>query len=285
VPGPGLQDPSQPLAWRFDPADLSRRADALAERYRAAVPFPSIVVDGLFPDALLARVADELPGADDPRWFRHLERSQRKLQWRDPAVLPPAAGHVLDLLQSAAFLGFLERLTGISGLIPDPHFVQGGVHLVESGGYLKVHTDQTYQADLWLNRRLNLITYLNRDWPPEWGGRLELWDDALARCVTPIEPLFNRTVIFSSAPPSNHGHPDPLACPPSVVRRSLAAYYYTSPANPGSPGTPPTADQFRSRPGRRFELLGHDARRFVIEELTPPIVVRKLEQFRHRRDG
>ena len=35
----------------------------------------------------------------------------------------------------------IERVTGIVGLVPDPHFEGGGLHQIERGGHLKVHAD------------------------------------------------------------------------------------------------------------------------------------------------
>lgn len=47
-------------------------------------------------------------------------------------------------LKSMEFVRFLERLTKIPGLIPDPYDVGGGVHFIERGGYLKVPSSRFY---------------------------------------------------------------------------------------------------------------------------------------------
>ena len=43
-------------------------------------------------------------------------------------------------------------------------------------GKFEAHTDQTYEPRLRLERRINVILYLNRDWSASYGGDLELWD-------------------------------------------------------------------------------------------------------------
>jgi Rps23 Pro-64 3,4-dihydroxylase Tpa1-like proline 4-hydroxylase len=80
-----------------------------------------------------------------------------------------------------------------------------------------------------LRRRLNLILYLNRDWPEEYGGHLELWDKELKSAHRKILPSANRCVIFNTDRNSPHGQPDPLTCPPDRGRQSLALYYYDNP--------------------------------------------------------
>ena len=44
-------------------------------------------------------------------------------------------------MKSSAFLRFLEALTGIAALIPDPQFRGSGLHFVGPGGRLAVHAD------------------------------------------------------------------------------------------------------------------------------------------------
>jgi hypothetical protein len=174
-------------------------------------------------DAVLA----EFPDPNDAEWWVFDSERERKLASPDDTAMGPATRHLLSELNSAAFVRFLEELTGITGLITDPHFVGGGLHQIERGGFLKVHADFNRHADLGVFRRLNVLVYLNREWPDDYGGHLELWERDSSRCVTRIAPTFNRCVIFNTQGSSFHGHPHPLSCPPDRTRRSLALYYYS----------------------------------------------------------
>ena len=49
----------------------------------------------------------------------------------------------------------------------------------------------------------------------------------MKKCVQQISPLFNRCVIFNTDEDSFHGLPDPINCPDSMTRKSIALYYYT----------------------------------------------------------
>ena len=49
----------------------------------------------------------------------------------------------------------------------------------------------------------------------------------MQRAVVRVPPLANHAVIFNTDERSYHGFPDPLGCPPGVMRKSLALYYYT----------------------------------------------------------
>jgi Rps23 Pro-64 3,4-dihydroxylase Tpa1-like proline 4-hydroxylase len=104
----------------------------------------------------------------------------------------------------------------------------GGLHQIERGGFLDVHIDFNVHPKLRLDRRLNMLIYLNHDWPEEYGGHLELWSRDMTSCEKRILPLFNRTVIFSTTDGSFHGHPRPLSCPEGRTRKSVSLYYYTS---------------------------------------------------------
>src|ERR1041385_9291271 len=101
-------------------------------------------------------------------------------------------------MNSFEMLLWLEALTGIEGLIPDPYFGGGGLHQIEPGGFLKIHADFNVHPKLHLDRRLNMLIYMNRDWREEYGGHLELWDAEMRKCRKRILPTFNRTVVFST---------------------------------------------------------------------------------------
>ena len=60
-------------------------------------------------------------------------------------------------MNSFEMLLWLEALTGIEGLIPDPYFGGGGLHQIEPGGFLKIHADFNVHPKLKLDRRLNML--------------------------------------------------------------------------------------------------------------------------------
>ena len=216
----------------FDPATLDPLADEYGPGFNSARPFRNTVIDGFFPDQLLEEVISELPGPEEwdkhPEWRNADRTDAKKLMVNRDWMLGPMTRHLLSQFNSASFVNFLEKLTLIDGLVPDPHFFGGGLHQIEAGGFLKVHADFNIHNRLKLDRRLNAILYLNRDWDDAWGGHLEMWDRDMTHLVKRIAPEFNRLVIFETTDFSFHGHPDPLACPPGTRRRSLALYYYSN---------------------------------------------------------
>jgi len=102
-------------------------------------------------------------------------------------------------LNSDKFIIKLEKLTGIYGLVRNNVTLRGaGIHRIENGGHLQLHTDfNTYVHDgLKLDRRINLLIYLNPDWKPEYNGQLLLYDRRQMLCFEKVEPILNRCVIF-----------------------------------------------------------------------------------------
>nr|WP_312162074.1 2OG-Fe(II) oxygenase [Brevundimonas diminuta] len=200
-----------------------------AESYRAADPFPHIVLDDVFNVQALRDVIAEVPDPRQADAFRaELPLLQeRKYAWRDVSRLGPNSLRLINALGSQPFLDYLSTVTGIEGLMPDPYLQGAGFHQILRGGRLAIHADFNTHRKTGLYRRLNLLLYLNERWEQDWGGQLELWDEGMTRCVRRVDPLFNRVVVFSTTPTSYHGHPDPLECPENELRRSLALYYYT----------------------------------------------------------
>lgn len=211
------------------PVKLNYDPHGLRERYASADPFPHIVLDGLFNDADLERVLAEFPTPDQMRWMRFESPTEKKLGFfHEHSTIAPPVRAFLEAMNGFEMLLWLEAVTGIEGLIPDPYFGGGGLHQIEPGGFLKIHTDFNVHPKLKIDRRANMLIYLNKEWPEEWGGHLELWDASVSECRQRIAPLFNRTVIFSTNDTSYHGHPHPLASPPGVTRKSVSLYYYTA---------------------------------------------------------
>lgn len=208
---------------------LHHDAPPLGGRYRSAEPFPHIVLDRLFDDEVLDAVLRDFPAPGEMDWRRFDSPTEKKLGYfHDRSRISKTVRDFLNDMNSFEMLLWLEALTGIDGLIPDPYFGGGGLHQIEPGGFLKVHADFNVHPKLKVDRRLNMLVYLNRDWKEEYGGDLELWDPDGATCRERILPIFNRTVIFSTTDTSFHGHPHPLTSPPGVTRKSVSLYYYTA---------------------------------------------------------
>src|ERR1043166_2413231 len=195
------------IGLRVDPATLR-------EQYASAQPFPHVVIDGLFDDADLEAVLEDFPAPDQTRWVRFDNPLEKKLGFsHEQSFVSDRVRRFLDAMNGFEMLLFLEQLSGIEGLIPDPYFGGGGLHQIEPGGFLKIHADFNVHPKLKLDGRLNMLVYLNKNWRDEYGGHLELWDRDMSACRAKILPAFNRTVIFSTTDPSFHGHPHPLPAP------------------------------------------------------------------------
>src|SRR3954452_13812671 len=252
---------------------------SLADRYQNAEPFPHIVIDDFIDPEVLRAVLADFPSNDDKQFFDR-DQERFKFQYQPSEVQSGITRNLFAELNSQAFLAFLKEMTGIEGLISDPHFVGGGLHETKRGGHLGVHADFNVHGDLKLERKINLLIYLNEDWDPSFGGQLELWDRQMKECVERVEPVFGRAVIFNTALDSFHGHPDPLSCPPERSRRSIATYYYTA-ADEGIALLPKRTTNFRPRPGRGDEPDWQVRRHHFVNDWVPP----KLQRLAHRWFG
>lgn len=213
----------------FDRAALVARTRGAQDAYLTAEPFPHAVLDDFLPLEVAAACAEEFPGREAIPWDVYTDGGRTlKLTCDDEAVMPPLARQLVGQFGSGAMISFLEELTGITGLVADPHLGGGGLHRIDPGGFLDIHADFNKHAMLGLDRRLNVLYYLNPEWDDTWEGHLELWDRDMQRCVRRVAPVLNRCVVFSTTSHSYHGHPHPLACPPGQARKSLAFYYYTN---------------------------------------------------------
>jgi len=203
--------------------------DALAAEYCFAEPFPHFVLDDFLPEDVAQLALDHFPRESlrSDRVFEIGYAGQHKRQIL-PAECDAEARALFHFFNSQPMLAFLEGLTTIRGLIPDPYFTGGGYHETARGGKLGIHADFRVNEQLHLHRRINAIVYLNREWDESWGGALELWSRDMKEKRRQVVPRFNRCVIFNTDATSYHGHPDPLMTPEGVCRRSIALYYYTA---------------------------------------------------------
>jgi len=221
----------------------------LAGEMAAGLPFPHVVIPD-FISIPAEEVLAAFPDPDDPVW-RHLTDAHEphKMTVSDVDRMREPLASMTRELASPSFLRFLEQVTGISGLIPDPHLQGAGLHCTGPDGVTALHTDTHINERLRIFRRVNTLIYLNPQWQEAFGGCLGFYDPRdLSRPLRLIIPSWGTCVIFRSDERSVHGFTHPVSV--GRLRRSIAAYYYTSVDAPDFGGgfltnwlSPPARDQ------------------------------------------
>lgn len=262
----------------FDPAAATQGKE-LHTRYASANPFPHIVLDEFLDEKIITLCLREFPRAKGTEAATYSRKQESgKFEYRPESLSAPLRA-LLYSFNSLPFIRFLENLTGINGLIPDPHFVGGGLHELIQGGYLNIHADFNYHSQMHLERRVNALIYLNRDWKEEYGGCLELWDTQMQSRVVRIVPILNRCVIFNTTTDSFHGNPDPIRHPEGASRRSIALYYYTATWDDSRRGR---STQFEVRPFSNDAIDYQVRAAELMEEVIPPILLRTTRKLVRR---
>tara|TARA_B100001063_G_C16744582_1_gene546740 strand:- start:125 stop:922 length:798 start_codon:yes stop_codon:yes gene_type:complete len=199
------------------------------EKYANADPFPHIILDNFFNESILNELINEFPKNLDQIGNNFNNKVEKKLSLNKSTLLSDSTNNFLNFLNSQIFLDFLQKLTNIKEkLVPDPYLLGGGLHELRKNGYLNIHADFNLHPSMKLDRRLNILIYLNKNWKDNYGGSLQLWDKDMKKCVQKILPEFNRMVIFSTTDFSYHGNPDKVLCPENLSRKSIAMYYYSN---------------------------------------------------------
>ena len=267
----------------MDPVEARSFGELFNADYVNATPFPHIVIDEFLPTELVQEILANFPTGEraSDRVFNLGYGGEHKRQ-----ILPDDcsrfARDVFRFFNSRPVLQFLEGLTGIKGLLPDPYFDGGGFHEISRGGRLGIHADFRINERLNVQRRLNILIYLNENWEDDWKGQLELWSRNMKECVVKIPPLINRCVVFSTESDSWHGHPDPLEIPEGRTRKSMALYYYTA-SSAIYEETPNISSRYVTRPSDSNEdkkQAWRFRREQYLKEWLPPVGYRALARAR-----
>ncbi len=263
----------------FDYSTLKELGKDLNSTYQSGDPFPHIILDDFLPENIVRYCVENFPQETGPEGFafdRDQERFKRSFH---PDHLDPKLRSLFYAFNARPFIKVLENITGIKGLIPDPYFLGAGFHEIQNGGHLSMHADFNHHKPLNLERRINVLVYLNDGWQSEYGGQLELWTPDMKRQVQSIVPVMNRCAIFTTTQESMHGNPQPVAHPEGKTRKSIALYYYTSTWDSAQTGK---TTQFRVRPNSTDKIDWEIKVNEVLEEYFPPFFARKINGLRHR---
>lgn len=206
---------------------LRSHADSYHKAYIAGQPYPHVVIDDLFEPEMLDRIVEEFPSSGNRDWLVWDTEHELKTTSKGINGLSTFTQLFCLWLSSSDVIDEIKKITGLDNIFADPMYHGAGLHEMYRDGWLEIHADYTKHYYLPMMRRLNLITYLNRDWEDAWGGELALQDYEDPSKQISYAPYFNRTIIFPTTDKTLHGVPNKLACPPDRSRKLISIYYWT----------------------------------------------------------
>lgn len=202
--------------------------------YSHGTPVPWLTFDDFLPPDVLEAVQQEIDAIPEHLWGKFTRNGSFMKECNNLNYSPVIRELALNF-NSSEFVTWLENITGITKIIPDPHLIGAGLMRCGPGDSLKLHTDFNWNEQLHLNRCLSMILYISRDWREEWQGGLEFWDFEKQKCLHRIAPMPNRLLIWNYHERLIHGHPIPITCPENLSRDGLRMFYFNSNATPLSP--------------------------------------------------
>jgi Rps23 Pro-64 3,4-dihydroxylase Tpa1-like proline 4-hydroxylase len=228
-------------------------------KYINSKPYPHIVIKNFFNSNFLNEVLNEFPNLQKIKSSSNYNnQNEIKFANNNKRNFKKNTKLIFKYLNSKEFLNFIQILSSIEEkLLPDTYLSGGGLHEIKKGGILKIHTDFNKHPFKNLDRRINVLIYLNKNWKKKYGGDLELWNKNMKKCVAKVSPIFNTMVIFSTNDFTNHGHPNPLKCLNNMSRKSIATYYFSK----GRPNQEVTkiskknTTKFKNREGKSNDVL------------------------------
>jgi hypothetical protein len=194
------------------------------------VPSPCIELEKFIPTEMVLDMKKEMDisyisNAENVRDFNRANSHMAEL-WE--LSHSPIAESLKNQLHSSNFIKWLEEVTGIDGLIPDPHIHGAGYSRSWPEDSLAIHTDFNWNDKLKLHRALTLIIYLNPEWKEEWNGDIQYWDFDRKNMIKRYFPSNGNCVIWKYHKRGYHGHPNPIMAPDGYTRDAFRIFYYVS---------------------------------------------------------
>jgi hypothetical protein len=197
-------------------------------------PFYYHIIDNFLEEKTAIKISKEFPQYNSDVWFCYENPLENKKTCNNWYYFGEETYKLFSYLNSHEFISKIKKITGIKNLYPDIGLHGGGLHIHGRGGKLNIHLDYSIHPKLKLQRKLNLIIYLEENWDSHWGGNLEFWShnsklNKPKEKVVTVNNVFNRAILFDTTQNSWHGFPIPITCPKDKYRKSIAVYYLTDP--------------------------------------------------------
>ena len=193
-----------------------------------------VIFDNFLDEETTLKLYEECITAPKGGWTVFSRAGSRMEEFNDLISCPTAHQVTYDLMHSGEIIYDLEQLTGIVGLLPDPHLVGAGFSIFRNNSLLGCHYDFNWNDRLRLHRKLTAILFITPNWKDEWGGHHELWTgnidtDKNVKLITSVSPEFNRLILTENVKHGPWHSVKQISCPENVEGRcALRFFYYVS---------------------------------------------------------
>jgi len=206
--------------------------------------FAHAVIDNFLDEETCLKLYEECISAPKGGWTVFTRAGSRMEEFNDLISCPTAHQVTYEIMHSGEMLYDLEQMTGISGLLPDPHLVGAGYSIFRNGSFLSSHYDFNWNDRLRLHRKLTSLLFITPGWKEEWGGHHELWTgsfdkDKTSKKVYSHPPLFNRFYIDENVKKGPYHAVSKVNCPDEVEGRCAIRFFYYISSSEYDPNDPP----------------------------------------------
>jgi Rps23 Pro-64 3,4-dihydroxylase Tpa1-like proline 4-hydroxylase len=207
----------------LDPTKINQ----LKADFENAIPCNYVVLPNFLDEEFAKTLYENFPKMDSLKVNRKSLNENKKEDYHFERFHPNFTV-LKKALANPEFIKNIETITGLTDLVTTDDALGAGVHQGGPGSYVDVHIDSNFNSmeNLW--RRLNFLVYLNKNWKPEYGGDLELWDQKMTKCDATVPCDWNRAVIFLTDETTPHGY-GKINIPEDETRKSFYTYYSTVP--------------------------------------------------------
>ena len=195
--------------------------------FKGAIPFDHCVVDNFLSEYLIEKIESEFLDFNSDHYYNYNNPVEIKKQNHDWGLFPKYTYQLFNYLNSQPFLDILSEHIEVK-LYADSGLHGGGWHIHDATGILNQHLDYSLHPKLELQRKINIIIYVTKDWQESYGGHLGLFENP-DKLVKEVSPMYNRAIVFDTTQDSWHGLSRVCNTPTGVYRKSLAIYYLTDP--------------------------------------------------------
>ncbi len=203
----------------------SEAISKLKQEFQQGVPYKHLVLDNFLKTEMAELLHDHFPTIEKlDKHYKGL--NENKSEGANFSTFHPAFSALKGEIMSSEFGEWMSKVTGIEDVFVTDDKLGTGLHQGSNGSFLDIHIDFNIHAQKNVHRRLNMLIYMNKDWKPEYGGDLEMWNADMSECIKKVAPLFNRCVIFETNEISYHGY-SKITMPEHLTRKSIYTYFYT----------------------------------------------------------